>query len=356
MHRLAVSPDGTLVLAAYDDQTLRLWNTQTGQPVWSTPQSVVAPVADLTFSTNGKKLALALQNGSMTVWSLQGNQTDPKVFHFQSPEGLMSIAFDPTGSMLVLGGAHGSVKLFDLAQERYRNGFQAQHQNSIGGVVFSGDGLRIFSGDWNGLVRTWSVETGQAIGPPVRYESRIQTLAATADGQGWVAGTRHAVVHLHDGQPETVPRRLTFQNAGFSAVALSPDGTQLVASTRAYAIEVWNTTTGKLRLSLTGHVGRLSDLVFSPDGTLLASASWDGSDRLWETTGWTEVAVLDSHEDSLNDVDFSANGSQLVTAGSSGRLAFWDVATRERTGLFPVSPAGVTVVAFQPPGDPLLCL
>ena len=354
VHRLAVSPDGTLVLAAYAEQTVRLWNTQTGQPVWSAPQSVVAPVADLTFSTNGNKLALALQNGSMTVWSLQDNQTDPKVFHFQSPEGLMSIAFDPTGAMLVLGGAHGSVKLFDLAQERYRNGFQAQHQNSIGGVVFSGDGLRIFSGDWNGLVRTWSVETGQAIGPPVRYESRIQTMAATADGQGWVAGTRHAVVHLHDGQPETVPRRLTFQNAGFSAVALSPDGTQLVASTRAYAIEVWNTTTGKLRLSLTGHVGRLSDLVFSPDGTLLASASWDGSVRLWETTGWTEVAVLDSHEDSLNDVDFSANGSQLVTAGSSGRLAFWDVATRERTGLFPVSPAGVTVVAFQPPGDPLM--
>ncbi len=354
LHRLAVSPDGGLVLAAYDNKTVCLWNTLTGEPVWPAPLAVAAPVAELAFSARGRRMALALKNGAMTVWTLPEEGPTPEPLHGQSPAGIMSMALDPAGTLMALGGADGSVHLYDLGLKRFRESFQGQHVDSVEGVVFSGDGQRLFSGGWDHTVRQWSVATGQETGPPVVYESRIHAMAATPDGLGWVAGTRNAVLHLHEGQALSETRRVTFRSAGVSALALSPDGTQLVVGTREQAIEVWELATGVRRATLVGHGGHISDLAFSPDGTLLASASWDGSVRLWETAGWSPVAVLGGGGEFMEDVDFQANGTLLVTAGSSGRLACWDVASRQLRRSLLVSDRGLRAVALQPQGKQVM--
>jgi hypothetical protein len=66
---LAVAPDGAVLVAGYNDGTVCLWDTPSGQEVGRlTPHA--GPVKALAFSARGKRLASGGADGTAVVWDL----------------------------------------------------------------------------------------------------------------------------------------------------------------------------------------------------------------------------------------------------------------------------------------------
>jgi hypothetical protein len=117
---IAFSPDGKLALTGSEDQTARLWRTDTGAPVGQ-PLRHESWVNAVAFSPDG---TLALTgSGDTTAW----------IWHS-----------DGSGTRLVLRG----------------------HTDSVTSVAFSPDGKLALTGSFDRTARLWRTDTGAPVGSP----------------------------------------------------------------------------------------------------------------------------------------------------------------------------------------------
>ena len=173
---------------------------------------------------------------------------------------LTGLALNRTGDVLASAGYEPAsvnlIKLWDVAQGTLIATL-AGHTQQINDLGFSPDGTLLVSGDQYGLVRLWSVPSGET----------VRDLATGPFGVTNVAGN----------------------NQFGHFVAFSPDGTKVASSgvdwriTNGHtgAIALWSVADG----SLVGHLHSLGEanldhLIWSPAGDLLAAGTGRGM-RVW---------------------------------------------------------------------------
>src|SRR5262249_13353349 len=110
--QIRFSPDGTLLAAGSNANTVELWDTKTWRPK-ATPgpyRSARKPVA---FSPDGRILASGWKDQKVRLWDLRsGKDLLLPEDHTGPPNGL---AFSPGGRLLASGDHEGTVRIWSLA-------------------------------------------------------------------------------------------------------------------------------------------------------------------------------------------------------------------------------------------------
>jgi WD40 repeat protein len=108
---LAFSPDGHRLASASGDNTVRLWNVDTGQPVGDPLAGHTHMVFSVAFSPDGHRLASASWDGTVRLWNADTGQafTDPLTGHIG---WVVGVAFSPDGRRLASAGLDGTVRLW----------------------------------------------------------------------------------------------------------------------------------------------------------------------------------------------------------------------------------------------------
>jgi WD40 repeat protein len=288
----ALSPDGTRLAAACEDQGIRVWDLATGEP--STLERQAKESDDYVgFSANGKRLvSMSTPDGNsldhtVRVWDVASHKVIARVeklaYAGNPPE------FSPDGTLVaVVDYGQRVVKVFEVATAR--EAFSCKYgEGRVSHAVFSPDGKRLAACGERGL-RLWDVASRE--------------LVAT-----WPTAT----------------------NVGYF-LAYSPDGRHLALGGIEGAVELWNTGTGRKVATFNGHAGLVRMVAFSPDGIRLASAGVDGTLRVWDTTGRRESVPLSSN-DSNTYLALSPDGQTVFTLIVMGKsIRFWDATTGEPRG------------------------
>ena len=312
-------------------------------------------VSALTWSGDGSQVLLAAEDGSVRRWSIRTGQTAQVVTAApRSDPQLNTASWAANRTTLTTVRSDGSVVIRDIQSP------DARVALSLGGDVWyadlSPDG-RTLAADDNGVVRRWDARTGRAIGaslqgprgllPHVAWSPDGSRLASIAVGlQIWNASTGRPLLSSVGGDE-------------WWSLAWSPDGSRLAVGGEHGAVRLWDGRTGRaVGPVLAGHQRRVWDLAWSPDGRYLASAGDEGTIRIWDMA--TEKIVgpplsFDGQTSAVR-VAWSPDSRLLVgafglTQNSPQLLRLWRVAKPPAPGHVLHGPVGpVMSTAWSPDG------
>jgi WD40 repeat protein len=266
--RLAVSPDGGRLVGGGADGSLWIWDLRSARLVCRRFVSTTAQ--DYALLTEGLR------------------RLGP--FHPAYREEVRDLTFSPDGRTLAVLSRTGRVALWDAHAWRERErlpGAQPERR----WVRFAPDG-RTLAVSVAGAVQLWDVP-GLRLRATLGAEGDAPSLCGTfaPDRSVLVSGTRDGAVRVWDCASNTVQAVATGHLDALTAVAFAPDGRTLASASADRTVRLWNVATWQETLVLEGHRGKVLSVCFSPEGGVLASGGqvdaytgevllWRGGERL----------------------------------------------------------------------------
>ncbi len=196
---VAFSGDGRRIVSGSNDDTVRLWDVETGQLIGDPLQGHQDAVNSVTFSGDDRRIVSGSDDNTIRLWDAETGEPigQPLQGH---EDAVNSVAFSGDGRRIVSGSRDGAVRLWDAETGEPIGQPLQGHNGVVLSVAFSGDGRRIVSGGHDATVRLWDAETGQPIGQPLQgHEDSIRSVAFSPDGRRIVSGSRDDIIRLWDG-------------------------------------------------------------------------------------------------------------------------------------------------------------
>ena len=295
---VAFSPDGQMLASGSWDQTVRLWDVETGL-LLNTLIRHTGLVESVAFSPDGQTLASSGWDNTIRLWNPTTGKLKKTLTDHRG--AVASVAFSPDGQTLASGGDYQTLLLWNT------NAWQVErtligHTGLVEFVVFSLDGSTLASGSRDGTIRLWNPHTGKHI-RTLTATSPVNQLAFSPDGDTLASGSRDKTIRLWHPHTGKLKRTLPQQTGWRNPVAFSPDGGTLVIGNRG--ISLWDIETGQYKEPLIEDIGDAISVAFNTDGTMLASGSADKKVRLWD------FIPADTSSDKTNG-DINGDGSVNV--------------------------------------------
>ena len=283
VNELSFSPNGALLASAADDNTVRLWNTETGDEV-AVLKGHTGSVTGVAYSPDGNKLVSSSRDGTIKLWDAQAHEETATLTGHQGT--VYGVAFSPNGSCVASAGYDNTVKLWDVETGNEIRTFTG-HTGLVRTVAFDRAGKRLVSGGYDTKIRVWDVASGNQI-------------AIAPASSGAVFG-----------------------------VAFSPDGKRFAACGTDHSVQLFETLSGQEIMTFLPGENGVESVAFSPDGSRLAAAvAGEGNIRIWDAPQRHETAILSAHSDTVTSVTFSLDGSRIYSKSENEKLV-WNVTTHE---------------------------
>jgi WD40 repeat protein/serine/threonine protein kinase len=275
--------DGTMVVTAGADGTLRAWNASTGTNV----RTITLPEGAATsMAVLGRRALTGHADGRVALWDVDSGQ---RLATFRRGEaGITSVGFGRDGSRVIASSTDAMVAVWDIAVPTTPVASVEAHDGAVTAVAYAERGPFIVTGGEDSAVRLWR------------------------------AGDL------------TLVRSFRGHREAISAVAFSPDGRHLAAAAGDGRIRVWNTSSASLYRLNSQHRDRVRGLAFSPSGDIVASAAEDGTVQLWQLRQSRVVRATAEVAMPARGLAFTPDGSRAAVASADGSVRFWDAAPPTR--------------------------
>jgi len=304
VNSVSFSPDGNFVLSGSTDKTLKLWNVNTGREI-RTFRGHSGSVNSVSFSPDGEYAVSGSNDKSLILWDIDKGERI-KVFCGHNA-AILSVAFSFDGRYVVSGSGESgyhypkgrgnakfqtkdtTIRLWEVSSSKQLKAFEG-HSREVISVAFSQDGKHILSSGLDSTVRFWDVESGNQIWSydPDEYGNRLYC-AISPGGRYALVGVTDAYKHFN-GQGHTRLLELStgkiireFQEDHAETLCFSPNGDHFLSANYTNALHLWDVLTAKKPKTFGDYLNQpVYSALVTPDNRKILSAYEDGVLILWD--------------------------------------------------------------------------
>ena len=295
------SKDGSLLITASADQTVKFWNASNGKLV----DELVFGGSVLDIDASETVVAIGREDNFLTLYYL--DKPDLKPVDVEQVEGVRSVKFSPNGGFLAFGLQNGRVRFWQQRSNAFYNG-PIHEKSSYVVLAWSPDSNWVVSGG------------GDSFAKFTRRDGTFQYNISHGD---WVEG-----------------------------VAFGEDASWFVTASDDNKIRVWNAETNEewFRMS---HTNFAQKVVVSQGGEWIASTGYDRVVRVWDSVSGLQVMEIPLIANG-SAVSFNQDASRIVAADEDGNVSIWDISSlKSRIGYIEFTEF-VREARFTPSGDALI--
>ena len=301
-----------------DNNNIKIWNLLSGKTV-NIFAELNRRVTCCSFSPDGRTILFASEDSHIYIWDIQLARII-KMFEC-GVWGDTCCSYNTDGSYIVAGGTDSFVRMWDTRTEYPPKIFQG-HSGTVTSCQFSSDSTRIISGSRDKFIFVWDIET-RCILKFEGHSSRVLCCSFFSNGKQIVSGSEDQTLRVWD----TTSKKYQKSNACVLSCTFSHDGRQIMSASEDKTIRIWELASNNALRLLQGHTDQVKCCNFSPDDTQAVSGSRDKTVRLWDIASGTCIKSFQGHTSYVESCAFSPDGKQLVSGGWDYTVRIWKVAS-----------------------------
>lgn len=255
---------------------------------------------------------------------------------------VVTMAFDPTSTLLATGGCDGAVRVWDVVQH-----YGTHHFRSSPGVVhlvaFHPDPTRLllFSSAADAAIRVWSLQDRSCLAILTAHYSAVTSLAFSADGHSMLSSGRDKICivwDLQSHQPtktvpvfESVEAAVLLPEELAPAVGVKNSGLHFLTAGDQGILRVWEAASGQCvyaQPKLSGPGRELTHCFLARTAGLLLSVTADHNLVLYEASSLQLQKQFAGYSEEVLDVRFlGPKDSYIIVASNSPCLKVFELQT-----------------------------
>ncbi len=349
VHYAEFSPDGRRILTAALDNTARLWDAATGRLIGRAMEHdrrAVLPREDFLggqkclqahFSPDGSRIVTASVDNTARIWD--GHTGEPLTPSLRHPDWVTCAQFSLDGRWVATGCRDGGVRLWNV-QTGEPTGTVLRHDKYVNFLTFAPDGRRLLTGSEDMTAQVWEPLAGRSVGQRLQHAGWVRAGQFSPDGERLATASADGTARIWKaatGEPLSPPLQ---HDKAVGDVQFSPDGNWLATASFDQTVRLWDAANGAARSRPLEHGGTVRSIQFSADGRRLLSAAEDKTVRIWDVRTGQLLMEPIRHAAQVWSARFSSDGQRVVTASSDRTCGVWDV-----------RPGAVLPAELPPPGE-----
>ena len=335
---LAVSPDGKRIIWAFRN-VCEVWELQPMQRLFALGDNPgdrhLSTVERVAYDPTGKHIATAGHDQTVRVWDAESGK---RKFTLQTGKNwALGLRFSADGKWLAaaigneqISGQPGEVRVWDPATGKLKY-TSSGHKGAIYDVAWSPDNSCFATAGHDDCVKIWDAANGKeqrtlagTAGVPVR------SVAFAPKGPLLAGGTARGETVIWSRDDWKEKRILRGHLNWVYSVAFSPKGDILATAGSDMFLKLWEAGSGEEIRTYRGHSRALVDTTWHPTRPLVFSAAMDQSIRGWYASDDPEQFTIHSLSGNLTGFHLLPDGKHIAIAGYKAFIGLWD-ATKART-------------------------
>lgn len=336
---VAWSPDGS-TLALGTTSGIFLYHAREKDPYLfiDTKFNVTAMV----FNPDGSEIAAGSPDGEVTVWNSASGKL-AQSFTYKQPVSdriatspsrfVTALSYSPNGKNIAVGFQNGTINYFSVDQRTVL--LAADEVPAVEDLVVSGDGRFIYVSNGERTISVWDIQTQQTTLELIN-PTPINKLSISRERQFLLAGGIANSVYVWDLFEQ---RHITsFINLGGAAAAFdfSYDDKYVALGVNTGEVRIFampgSEDYSKTHLPLQiikGYDHPIRTVAFSPNQLVVAAGNWEEGLKLWDALSGEPLFSLDQSMRAIHEIHFSADGSWLATSHEDTTVRIWRLASAQ---------------------------